>query len=113
MVVRSIFLPLSLDFLSILKGEPHIIFGIDGYEIHQSAPEGRIEFLHQVSLRQRVQKGFNRRPSGFLVGNGGFNFLQPCLCGIKTGGETVIAFLVLCLVERHMSVFVDAFFDKV
>ena len=112
MVVRSIF-SLGFNFPPILKGEPHIVPVVDGYEIHQSAPEGGVKFLHQVSLRQRVQKGFDCRPSGFLVGNGGFDFLQPCLCSIETGGEAVIAFLVLRLVERHMSVFVDAFFDKV
>ena len=46
MVVRSIFMPLCSDFLSVFEGEPHIIFSVDGYEIHQSAPEGGIEGVH-------------------------------------------------------------------
>ena len=81
--------------------------------IHQTAPEDRVKFSHQVSLRQRAQKGFNRRPSGFLISNGGFDFLKPCFCNVEAGGKTVLAFLVFPLVERHMSVFVDAFLDEV
>ena len=50
MVVRSIFLPLCSDFLSVFEGEPHIVLAVDGYEIHQSAPEGCVEGVHQVGI---------------------------------------------------------------
>lgn len=107
------FFCLCSNFLPILKSKPHIVPGINCYMIHQPTPEGRVKFLHQVGLRQRVQKGFDCRPSGLLVSNGGFIFLKPCLCGVKPGGKDCLAFLVFRLVERHMSVFVDAFLDEV
>ena len=45
-LLRCVLASLSLDFLSVFEGESHIIFSVDGYEIHQSAPEGGIEGVH-------------------------------------------------------------------
>ena len=64
MVVRSIFLPLYTDFLSVFEGEPYIILAEDGDEVHQPTPKDSIEFIYQVSLRQGSQKGFDGSPSG-------------------------------------------------
>ena len=50
MVVRSNFLPLCSDFLSVLEGEQHIVLAVDGHEVNQSAPKGCIEGVHQIGF---------------------------------------------------------------
>lgn len=104
---------LSSNFLPILKSKAHIVFTVDSHVIHQPAPKSGVKFLHQVSLCQRVQKGFNRCLPGFFIGNSGFDFLKPRFCAVEAGGQSVVALLVFRLVKHHMSVFVDTFLNKV
>ena len=114
LVVRHLFYGiLCFDLHAVAESEPHIILAVDSHEIYQTAPKSGIEFLHQISLCQRIHEGFNRCPSGFLIGNGGINFLQLCFCAVKPGSQSIVALLVFRLVECHMSVFADALLNKV
>ena len=58
---------LHVDFLPVFEGEPYIILAVDGHEVYQPTPKGSIEFIHQVSLRQGLQKGFDGSPSGLFA----------------------------------------------
>ena len=48
-------------------GKPHIVLAVDGDKVHQPTPKDRVEFIHQVSLRQGFQKGFDGSPSGLFA----------------------------------------------
>lgn len=106
-------LSLCPDFLSVLESEPHIVLAVDGHEVNQSAPEGGIEGVHQIGLSKGGKKGLNGSSARLLAADGFIQGFVPCLCGVESLRQPVIAFLVFYLVECHMSVFVDALFDKV
>ena len=106
MVVRSIFLPLCSEFLSVFEGEPHILLAVDGHEIYQSAPEGGIEGVHQFSLCQGFEESLDLCPARLLAADGLIQDFVPSLGSIEPCGQPVIAFLVFDLVEGNMSVFV-------
>ena len=61
---------LCLNFHSVAEGESHIVLAVDGDKVHQSAPKSGVEFIHQVSLRQGFQKGFDGSPSGLFAADG-------------------------------------------
>ena len=105
--------PLSLDFLSVLESEPHIVLAVDGHKIHQSAPEGGIEGVHQFSLCQGFEESLNLCPAGLLAADGFIQGFVPSLGGVEPFRQPIVAFLVFHLVEGHMSVFVDALLDEV
>ena len=113
-VLRSCALtPLRPDFLSVLESEPYIVLAVDGHEVHQSAPKGCVEGVHQIGIFEGGKEIFNRSPAGLLAADGFVQGFVPCLCGVESLRQPVIAFFVFHLVECHMSVFVDALFDKV
>lgn len=58
---------LNVDFLPIFEGEPYIILTVDGHIIHQSAPKGSFELVHQFRLFQDFEKGFNLCPARLLA----------------------------------------------
>ena len=90
MVVRSIFLPLCSDFLSVFEGEPHIIFSVDGYEIHQSAPEGGIEGVHQFSLCQGFEESLYLCPAGLLAADGFIQGFVSTLGGVEEAPINIV-----------------------
>ena len=71
-------MPLCSDFLPVFEGEPYIVLTVDGYEIHESAPEWGIEFVHQVSSCEGGKEGFNRCLAGPLTVDGIFDRIEPC-----------------------------------
>ena len=58
---------LSLDFQSVLEGEPYIVFAVDGHEVHQSAPKGGVESVHQVGVFEGGKEILNRCSAGLLA----------------------------------------------
>lgn len=58
---------LSLNFLSVLEGAPHIVLAVDGHEIHRSTPEGCIEGIHQTGFGKGDKKCLNGCPAGLLA----------------------------------------------
>ena len=104
---------LCSDFLSIFESEPHIVFSVDGYKIHQSAPEDGIESVHQFSLCQGFEESLNLCPAGLLAADGFIQGFVPSLGGVEPFCQPIVAFLAFHLVEGYMSVFVDALLDEV
>ena len=86
---------------------------MDGHEIHQSAPEGDIEGVHQFSLCQGFEESLNLCLAGLLAADGFIQGFVPSLGGVEPCRQPIIAFLVFDLVEGYMSVFVDALLDEV
>ena len=104
---------LHVDFLPVFEGKSHIVLVVDGNKVHQTTPKASLKFVHQVSLRQGFQKGFNGGASGLLATDGLVQGFVSCLGSIEPCGQSIIAFLVFDLVEGNMSVFADALFDEV
>lgn len=104
---------LYFDFLSVFEGKSHIVLAVYCYEVHQSAPKAGLKFVHQISLRQGFQKGFDGGTSGLLATDSLIQGYVPRLGSIESCGQSIIAFLVFDLVEGNMSIFVDALFDEV
>ena len=77
---------LHVDFLPIFEGEPYIILAVDGHIIHQSAPKGSLELVHQFSLFQDFEKGFNLCPARLLAADGLVQGFVPSLGGIEPCG---------------------------
>lgn len=73
------------------ESKPHMVLAVNGHEIHQTAPESGIKFLHRIRLCQCIHEGFDHCPSGFFIGNGGFNFLQLFFCAVKPGSQSIVA----------------------
>ena len=105
--------PLSLDFLSVFEGEPHIVLAVHRGKVHQSAPKGCIEGVHQVGFFEGGKEIFNRCPAGLLTADGLIQGFIPGLGCVEPSSQSVIAFLVFHLVEGNMSIFVYALLDKV
>lgn len=74
---------LCSDFLPVLESEPHIVLAVDGDEIHQSAPKGGIEGVHQVGIREGGKEGFNLCPTGLLAADGLIQSLVSSLGGVE------------------------------
>ena len=84
MVVRSIFLPLCSDFLSVFEGEPHIFLAVDSHEIEQTAPKGGLKLLYQFGFPQGFKERFNRCSAGLLTADGLIQGFIPSLGGIES-----------------------------
>ena len=86
---------LCLYFYSIAESDPNIVCGVDDYEIHQSAPEVRLEFGDQPILflqdfEELLDGGSPCLFVGDLFGGGvqlGFGFIVAV-------GQPIVAFLV-------------------
>ncbi len=84
---------LCLYFHAVSEGDPNIVSGVDGYEIHQPAPEVRLELGNQsILFLQNFEKLLNGGSPclfvGNLLGDGiqlGFGFIaavcQPIVLG--------------------------------
>ena len=97
-------MPLCLDFLSVFEGEPYIVLAEDGDEIHQSAPEGGIEFVHQVGFCKGGKESFNRCPAELLAMDSIIDCIKPCLGCVEPFRQLIVAFFVFHLVECDMIV---------
>ncbi len=105
---------LCLYFHAVAEGDPHIASGVDGHEIHQSAPEVCLELGDQsVLFLQDFEELLNGGSPCLFVGNLLGDGIQLGFGFIVALDQPVIAFLVFCLVKSHMSVFVDALFDRI
>ena len=113
MAARSFFCALCPYFLPVIEGEANVVLCIDGHVVCQAAPKAGLKIIHQLGFFQGAEKGFNLCPPGLLASDGFIKGFIPCLGGIKSGGQFIVAFLVFALVEGDMGVFVDAFFNKV
>lgn len=93
-----------MNLLSILKGESHIILSVDCGIIHQSAPEGGIEFVHQVGFCKGGKESFNRCPAELLAMDSIIDCIKPCLGCVEPFRQPIVAFFVFHLVECDMIV---------
>ena len=104
---------LCLNFQSIAEGNPNIVCGVDCHKIYQSAPKDGVKGVHQVGFCKSGKESFDGCPARLLATDGLVQGFVPRLGSIEPCCQTIIAFLVLNLIEGYMSVFVDALFDEV
>ena len=105
-LLRCVLAFLSLDFLSVFEGEPHIVLAVDSYEIHQSTPEGCIEGVHQVGIFEGGKEILNRCSAGLLAADGLIQGFVPSLGGIEPFCQPIVAFLVTQHITKGCFAFV-------
>lgn len=100
---------LCLYFLTVFEGDADIVSAVDGGMVHQRMP------VFDAELGERIWHFLKGFKEGFNVGSLQLHLLklshdrlQALLCSIKSVRKAVIAFLVFCLVEGDVGVFVDA-----
>lgn len=88
----------GFDLLTVLKGKPDVVPGIDRGIVHQPVPSFRREF------RQLIQQFFKGLQEGFVVGSPGLflsdllgGFLKASLSFIEALRQCVVLFLVFGL----------------
>jgi len=114
MVARSSAYPGLCFYLGpVLEGDPHIVLAVDRDEIHKADPEHWVELCdHAIQRLQFFQEILNcRLPSGFVT-YGYCDRVQPSFGFVEPSGQPVVAFLVFRLIERYMSVFLNALLQE-
>lgn len=105
---------LCLYFRTVFEGDPHIVCGVDGHKIHQSAPEVCLKIGDQsVLLPENLEELLNSASPCLFIGDLLGDGTQFDFSFIVAVDQSVIAFLVFCLVKGHMSIFVDALFNRI
>lgn len=86
---------LCLDFHAVAEGDPHIVCGVDGYEIYQTAPEVCLERGDQsVLLLQNFEELLNGGSPCLFVGDLFGGGVQLGFGFIVAVGQPIVAFLV-------------------
>lgn len=93
-----------LDLGAVLEGDPDVFLAINGDIVDHCQPVRIPELRQRLSVSKLLQVGFNLEPSGRALGNqlGDLGVSGPGL--IEPSHQTVVAFLVVSLIEGNVSV---------
>ena len=87
--------PLRLYLRPVLEREPHVVFTVDVGEVHKAEPESFVELVEQSVLTGKFGDEISHRfTSRFLVRHQFGNNLEPCLGGVESRYQTLVAFLI-------------------
>lgn len=96
------------DLGAVFGGHPDVFLAVDRDVLYHRQPVGIPELRERLPVSQLLKVGFNLVPSGCALGNqigdlgmSGFSLIEP-------GYQSIVAFLVLGLIEGNVGVLLDA-----